>query len=289
MKTVKFGTILENAARLAGRQVSLMGVPDNWMALASLSISEGLRKIAAEKFPMMQRVEFRRYRPEWTSNVGWTRGQECWYGTEYWRLEAEQGSAAPDQPNSGWRMLKMNEVAAFIEWEQPWELTVIDKAAVDVLHFAFESDPKQNPEATPLKVVGLNELGVTLQAPAPKGVYCMFTPKYPNVRFDEWIGTNAYEAGDVVYLTSTKECYQALANVESGGSSPATDTEKWQPLRISDTFENFLTRFVAVDFLTEDQGKYQTRAAADKEFEEICARYHEGNGECRVRTGRFMR
>lgn len=289
MKTVKFGTILENAARLAGRQVSLMGVPDNWMALASLSISEGLRKIAAEKFPMMQRVEFRRYRPTWITNLGWTPRQECWYNGEYWRLEAETGTAAPDQPNSGWRMLKMNEVAAFIEWEQPWELTAIDKAAVDVLHFAFESDPKQHPEATPLKVVGLNELGVTLQAPAPKGVYCMFTPKYPNVRFDEWDARNTYEAGDVVYLTSTKECYQAMVNLEAGGSSPATDTENWQPLRISDTFENFLTRFVAVDFLTEDQGKYQTRAAADKEFEEICARYHEGNGECRVRTGRFMR
>lgn len=75
MKTVKLGTILENAARLAGRQVSLMGVPDNWKALAALSLGEGFRRIAAEKFPMMQRVEYRRYRPEWLSNVGWTRGQ----------------------------------------------------------------------------------------------------------------------------------------------------------------------------------------------------------------------
>ena len=289
MKTVKFGTMLENAARLAGRQVSLMGVPDNWSALAALSIGEGLRKIAAERFPMMLRVEYRRYRPTWISNVGWTTGQECWYNGEYWRLEAEHGTAEPDRPGSGWRLLKMNEIAAFIEWEQPWELTAIDKAAVDVNAFAYAADPKQNPTATPLKVVGMNELGVILQTPAPKGVYCMFTPKYPNVSFVEWDASNAYEAGDVVYLTSTKECYQAMVNVEAGGSSPATDVEKWQPLRISDTFENFLTRFMAVDFLTEDQGKHQTRAAADREFEEICARYHEGNGECRVRTGRFVR
>lgn len=35
MKSVKLGKILENAARLAGRQTSVMGVPDNWRALAA--------------------------------------------------------------------------------------------------------------------------------------------------------------------------------------------------------------------------------------------------------------
>ena len=58
MKTARLGTILENAARLAGRQTAVMGVPDNWRALAALSMNEGLRKIASEKFPMMRRVEF---------------------------------------------------------------------------------------------------------------------------------------------------------------------------------------------------------------------------------------
>ena len=289
MKTIKLGTILENAARLAGRQVAVMEIPENWKALAALSMGEALRKIAAEKFPMMQRVEYRRYRPTWISNVGWTNGQECWHKGDYYRLETEHGTDEPDKPGSGWRLLRMSEVCAFIEWEQPWELTCIDKAAVDVNRFAYIADPKQNPTATPVKVVGMNELGVTLQTPAPKGVYVMFTPKFPNPNFVEWSATNAYEAGDIVYLTSTKDCYQALENVEAGGSSPASDNEKWQVLRISDTFESFLTRFVAVDFLTEDQGKYQTRAAADKEFDDLCARYHEGNGECRVRTGRFIR
>ena len=33
MKTVKLGTILENAARLAGRQVAQMGVPDKGLRI----------------------------------------------------------------------------------------------------------------------------------------------------------------------------------------------------------------------------------------------------------------
>lgn len=288
-KTVKLGTILENAARLAGRQVSLMGVPDNWRALAALTMGEGIRRIAAEKLPMMLRVEYRRYRPDWQSNVGWTKGQECWYGENYYRLESEHGTDAPDVGGSGWRILKMEEVSAFVEWDQPWEPTVIDRGSVDVNRFAYEADPKQNPNAMPLKIAGMTELGIVIKAPAPKGVYVKFVPRYPNLSFVEWSDENSYEAGDVVYLTATKECYQAMENVAAGGNSPTADRENWEAIRISDVFENFLTRLVAADFLTEDQGKYQTKASADKEFDELCARYHEGNGENRIRTGRFIR
>lgn len=294
MKQVKLGTILENAARLAGRQVGLMEIPENWKALAAMSIAEGFRKIASEKFPMMQRVEYRRYRPTWTSDEGWTRGQECWYGQDYWRLEAETSSGAPGE-SSGWKRLKMDEVCAFVAWEQPWEPTEIDKAAVDVNRFAYIADPKQNPNAAPVKIVGLNELGVTLQAPAPKGVYVKFVPKYPNPSFIEWSGKISYEAGDVAYLTSTKECYQCLSDIQAPAEgaadnpSPAADYEHWTTIRISDTFENYLTRLIAVDFLTEDQGKFQTRAAADKEFEDLCERYHDGNGESRCRVRSFIR
>jgi len=287
MAEVRFGKILENAARLAGRQVAAMGVPENWKALAELSIGEGIRKIAAQKFPMMQRVEYRRYRPTWISNAGWTKGQECWHVDAYYRLEATSGTAAPDVSGSGWKRLDMADVSAFIGWEQPWENTVIDRGSTDVNRFAYEADPRYNPDATPLKIVSMTDLGVVLKAPAPTGVYVRFVPVYPNVSFVEWSAQSAYEAGDVVYVGSTKDCYQCTSAVATGGTSPATDTAHWQAIRISDHFEGFLTRLVASDFLTEDQGKYQTRAAADREFEELCVRYHEGNGENRVRTGRF--
>lgn len=288
MKTVKLGTILENAARLAGRQqLGTLGVPENWRALAALAIGDGLRRIAAEKFPVMQRVEFRRYRPDWLSNVGWTRGQECWHNDAYWRLEAEAGAGAPGGAGSGWRKLDMKEVVAFVAFDQPWEATEIDGASVDATRFAYEADPKLNPTATPLKVTGLSELGAILQAPAPTGVYVRFVPKFPNPSFVEWSEKMAYEPGDVAYLTATKECYQCAEAVAAGGKSPSEDAERWFALRVPDAFENYLTRLAAVDLLTEDQGKYQTRAAAEKDFDELCARHHEGNGESRVRTGRF--
>ena len=289
MKTVKFGNILENAARLAGRQVALLGVPENWAALAALAIDEGIRRLAAEKFPMTQRVEFRRYRPEWLTNAGWVKGQECWRIADYYRLEADSPTAEPEVEGSGWRVLKMEEVAAFVAFDQPWEAVEIDRASVDATRFAFLADPKLCPDAAPVKAVGVNELGVTLQSPAPKGVFVKFTPKFPNLSFVEWSSATAYEAGDVAYLTATKDVYQALANVAAGGKSPDADADNWQPVRISDEFEGYLTRLAAVEMLTEDQGKHQTRAAADHAFEELCARHHEGMGETQAKVGRFCR
>ena len=287
MRATPFGVILENAARLAGRQVGLVGVPDNWKALAALAINDGIRRITAEKFPMMRRVEFRRYRPTWRSNTGWTIGQECWHDGHYYQLYSDSPAGAPDGLDSGWRKLNMSEVSAFIEFEQPWEPTAIDSGAVDTNRFAYVADPRQNPNATPVKVVGLGALGILLQAPAPEGVYIMFTPRLPNVSFMEWDDDCAYQAGAVVYLSATRDCYYAVADVAAGGGSPNSN-DKWAPLRVPDVFEPYLTRLAAADLLTEDQGKYQTRAAADKEFDDLCERYHEGSGESRVRTGRFI-
>lgn len=292
MSKVKLGTILENAARLAGRCVSPVGLPEDWKAIGALAIGEGIRRIAAEKFPLMQRVEFRRYRPTWTSNDGWTRGMECWHGEDYWRLMTDVSTGAPSE-GGGWKKLEMKDLVAFIEFDQPWENTSIDRCSVDVNRFAYVEDPKLHPNATPLHVVALNEMGIVIESPAPAGVWCRFVPSYPNVSFVDWSAAAAYSAGEVVYLGETRDCYQCIADVAApvdGGAPnqrPDADWQHWEPVRISSEFENFLTRLVAADFLTSDQGKFQTKAAADREFEILCERYHEGNGESSVRRGRF--
>lgn len=290
MNEAKLGRILENAARLAGRQVATLGVPDNWKALAELTLASGLRTLAAEKFPMMQRLEFRRYRPTWEAGSAFGINQECWYDERYWRRTAVTGSDAPGV-GTDWKELKDEEVWAFINWEQPWENTIIDRAGVDMNAFAYEADPKYNPHATPLKVVGMFEFGIELQAPAPKGVWIRFVPVYPKLCFTEWVTGTAYEAGDTVYRTETKDVYECLEDIpeDKRDIAPENDIQGfWTPIRISSDFEDYLTRLIAADLLTEDQGKYQTKAAADRELEILKERFHDGNGDFRVRTGRFI-
>ena len=295
MHLVRLGEILENAVRLAGRDVTLNSIPSDWKVMAAAGLNAGIRELVAEKFPMMQRIEYRRYRPDYSPDLAWVRGQECWAGGSYWRLEADVETGGPGADGS-WRRLDPKEVLAFINWHQPWEQTVIDRSGIDANRFAYASDPRFNPHATPLKVVEISDLGIELQAPAPSGVFVRFIPEYPRVTFDEWTTGTEYDAGDVVYLTATKDVYLCVENVRSDTEAEtnptaqppnAPSTEHWIPIRIPDEFFYYLMKKVAADLLQESQGKYQTQAAAESEFEKICERYHEGSGETSVRRGRF--
>ena len=103
-------------------------------------------------------------------------------------------------------------------------------------------------EVLPPGLTRVNFSAPSVPASAPDGVYVKFIPEYP-----------ALDPSD----------------------------NDWRNQTIRSEFAAYLTRLVAADLMTEDQGKYQTRAAADAELERLIERYHEGNGETRVRTGRF--
>lgn len=283
MVEVKAGTILENAARIAGRDVGVLGIPDSWMALAAMPINSGMKRIIAEKLPMMQRVELRRYRPTWSATAGYAMGNEVWHQGDYYRLVG--APAGEPGVSDGWKKLDMSEISAFIAWEQPWENTTIDRAGVDVGRFAYVSDPKYSPMATPLKDLSMTSFGVVLSAPAPKEVYCKFVPEYPVFRFDRWTA-GVHAAGSVVYSGETKDCYLSLRETDE---DPVTSTSGvWVPVRIPGEFEHYLTQLVASYLQTLDQAKQQSLGYAEAEFARICELYHEGNGETRIRRGRFM-
>lgn len=287
MSEVKFGMILEDACRLAGRDPYESAIPSGWKVLAAMTINAGIRDLVAEKFPMMMRFEFRRYRPTWDSATTYNVGHEVWHAGAYWRREA---SSAGSPGTGGWMKLEMNEVNAFVAWDQPWENTSMDPSGVDYTRFAYLADPRYNPNATPIPGCGMCEMGVLIPAPAPEGVFVRFVPRMSPVDFTDWSANTSYLAGDVAYDPATKDVYLAVDSVESGGMSPGADTSGvWHPIRIRREFQTYLTRLVAADLMTEDQGKYQTRAAADRELDILRDRYHDGNGSFKIRVGRFCR
>ena len=289
MQEVKLGVILENAARLAGRDPATVSIPEGWKVLAAMALAEGLNTLAAEKFPLMQRVEFRRYRPDWQDRQPYSRGQEVWHIDRYWRMEDPSSQGEPGVAD-GWEAREMGEIAAFIAWDQPWESVVMQSFGIDTTRFAYTADPRYNPDATPIRGCRLCELGVLIPAPAPEGVWVKFIPEFPAVSFEDWTSGTSYDAGATVYRPSTHDVYQCVAALPDPQVAPEEDTSgTWRPLRVRGEFAAYLTRLVAADLLTEDQGKYQTKAAADAELERLIERYHEGNGETRVRTGRFAR
>lgn len=288
MKEVKAGTILENAARVAGRDINLIGMPPNWPPLAAMAINAGMIRLASEKFPMMTRVELRRYRPEWVDGQSYGRSNEVFWKGDYWRMVDTSAAGEPGVAN-GWKKLEDNEINPFVAWDQPWENTVMDRAGVDVGRFAYVADPKYNPNATPINIIGMNSFGVQLEAPAPKEVWCKFVPEYPTIRFDPWTSGMSYSAGTVCYVSDEKECYVALKDIKGDDAEKNPEEGKlWTAVRIPGEFESYLVRLAAAELLTQDQGKQQSLGYAEQEFARICEFYHEGNGETRVRRGRFI-
>lgn len=286
----KLGQIFENACRLCGREPALLTPPVGWDVLAAMTLSAGIRTLAAEKFPMMQRIELRRYRPDWNEDQAYMAGQEVWYNGDYYRALHVVEGVAPTADTTVWRKLAMEEVWAFIHWDQPWENTVIDSAGVDATRFAYAADPKYHPNASPLKCTGVFEYGIEIAAPAPKEVFCRFVPVFPSVSFVPWVSGTMYKAGDVAYRAETKDLYRCVADVADGAANVAPEAAGeavWSPVRVRDEFEPYLTRLVAADLMTDEQAKGMSRAAAERELELLCERYHEGNGETRVRLGRF--
>ena len=289
MHDAKLGTILENAARLAGRDPATVPIPEGWKVLAGMALAEGLNTLAAEKFPLMQRVEFRRYRPDWQDLQPYSRCMEVWHIDRYWRLEDASAQGEPGVAD-GWEALGAGDVAAFVAFDQPWEQTVMQSFGIDTTRFAYKADPRYNPDATPIRDCRLCDLGVLIPAPAPDGVWVKFIPEYPSVTFEDWASGTLYAAGDTVYRPSTHDVYQCVEEIPDPSVAPESDTSgRWRPVRVRGEFAAYLTRLIASDLLTEDQGKYQTKAAADAELERLIERYHEGNGETRIRTGRFAR
>lgn len=294
MRQVNAGELLDSACRLAGRNTAMMGIPDAWRMTAAFAMNAGLRKAYAEKLPHMRRVEYRHYRPTWSAGAGWVQGQECFFVDAYYRLESGDGTLSPDTEGNGWRRLGMEEVVPVIAFDQPWEAVQMDPAGVDKDAFAYTADPKYNPLAKPIEGCGWWEEGIILPTPAPVGVFVKFVPLPPRISMEEWNGLRGYAAGAVVFEETSKRCYRAKHDIEAGmvgdpAQAPSTATTDWAPVTVDESLEEYLVQLVAAAIMTEDQGKYQTQAAADRAFDELVERYGQGAGERKVRTGRFGR
>ncbi len=287
-KSVKAGIVLENAVRMAGFDPSLMEVPVNWRMLAAMAVNSGLARIVAERFPQMRRVEYRRYRPTWTTAAEWRERNECYWDGAYWRLESAETGAGMAVPGEGsaWRRLRMDEVAAFIEWEQPWEATAIEPGGVDVQEFAYEADPKYCPDAKPVRGCRMSEMGVSLPSPAPVGVFVRFIPQPCEITFTEWSAEDEYAAGDLAYLTAQKECYMATG-AATRGLNPAADGEHWIPVRLSANWVKYFTLLAASEIQTAEQGRYQTQAAAESEMDRLKERFLDFGGENDTEMGGY--
>ncbi len=286
---IELGVILEDAMRLTGYEPSVMAIPQQWRALAAMQLKTGIRNLVREKFKMMQRVELRRFRPDWDAATSYRVGNEVWFAEEYWRALRDGKGDTPGADASSWEVVPMNRLKAFISFAQPWEGIEMNPAGVDARAFAYAQDPRIYPHVPPIDGCDVNELGVLLPNDGPKEVYVKFVPVLPNLSFAEWDSALSYSQGRCVYCADTKDVYVAVATVSANVSPVNDDGSHWRAVRVAAEFHTYLALLISAALKTEDQGKYQTQAQAESELEVLRETYHEGMGDARLRIGSFVR
>ena len=90
-------------------------------------------------------------------------------------------------------------------------------------------------------------------------------PKFTTTPWDA--EEDDYAAGDVVYYSTTRECYQALVDNPTTGQAPTADTAQWLKLDMPYVIAQAVQQFAYADGL-EDDGQHEKAAAQREKAEE---------------------
>jgi len=276
LRMVKAGKIADGTVRLMGWEPDAYTLSGRDRETLTDSVNEGLAELyGAQKWPQLVRVELRTYRPAHSMTETYAAGNEVWLadaeadeGGDYWKALAANTGVLPADGGGVWE--RAEELIKFIALEQDWEAWAIDENGVDLEDFAFEDDPRVNPDLHPIEGCRFWMDSVILPKEAPKRVYVKFVPRRPAVDYTEWLVGTAYVRGDVRYRTATGTCYTALR--DNTGATPETSPDDWAEVGIPEIFAVYLKLRALAAWKTEDDGRGKAVAAAEDELGRLADR-----------------
>lgn len=237
----------------------------------------------AGHWPMLRRLERRVFRMPYSVLVGtWEKGQECFYGGEYWRAQ-KRGQLGKPGEDEGWELLKREDVVKFVALDQAWENTAISVGGVELNAFAYAQDPKFFPEQAALEPCyfagdypGGGTTRVMLPKHAPNAVWCAFIPDAPRVDFGEvWAEGGVWNQGDVVFYG--QDCW--LAVMDEASEEPHVGSYVWEVQRVPEFMADAVLLFAKSGFLAEDAGRARSEAQAQERLDEMLESYFGGQAE----------
>lgn len=139
----------------------------------------------------------------------------------------------------------------YVAYEQTGQTTINHVKAV------WAQDPRL--VARPRRVgFWTNAVGVQVDPSAPNEVWIEFRRLAPRYTATEWSILAEYVAGDVVYVASSGECYEAL---QAGvGQDPVTETAYWDRQDVPYVLADVVKELAYADLLREDGQNEKARA-----------------------------
>lgn len=283
----KAGRLVDSVIRAIGFSPEAFTLTDQDRSVFTDAANEALRTAwARQKWPLLMRVEPRRYRPDWDVDTAYKAGQEVWHDTAYWVLLVDNTGTEPGTDATVWGVPA--SFIPFIQLEQPWETWPIDDNGFDLQAFAWEKDPRLNPGLAPIAGCSIWMASIVLPQGVPDQVYIRFMPRCPQLDFTEWVSTTPYDAGDVCYHTASGRCWGAVQ--DNTGVVPGTSNDDWTEIGVPRFMSKYIRQVILAQWRTEDAGRYQSEGVAARALEEMERECFESAGVAQgARWGGFGR
>jgi len=247
------------------------------------AVNDALREAYAEqKWPQMIRTEQRQFRPDWDESILYSAGMGVLHENKYYDAVVDNSSVVPGTDEQTWA--EPVEMSMFVQFEQPWEGVLMDATGIDLNRFAYLTDPRLRPNTPSIRGCKFWMESVLLPRVDQTKVWCRFIPRRERFDLTEWADDESYERGDVRFRTITGDCYRALEEVEAAEEPPETNT-KWLRIRIPEFMQKFVKLSVAADEMSEESGRYRTKAAAENELIRMSDTIIDGSGDNEVEFG----
>ena len=261
MRTVTFKSVYERVMRMVGLDPDTTGITAGQKAHIVDLINDRVRQgWEFDLWPELVTVESRPYRETWSATETYVTGDEVYYATDgkYYEALADTTGEAPSSSPAAW-----SEVSGLDPY-YPFEPA--DATAIGEMLGIYRSDPRANADSVVSLAYTVDGTGIWVHDSLRGGQtnWIKYRRRPPMFTLVAWSAGGSYTLGDVVYVASTGECYQAA--LSSAGA------EVWVKLDMPYILQDFVVRAAAADYLreqgNEDRAEREEAAALRKLVEQ---------------------
>lgn len=235
-------------------------------------ITDAIRDIKSSfRWASLELTEQRYYRLAWSNAITYAEDAEVWSATEekYYRSLQDTNLNHAVTDTAWWE--EAGDLARYVDRFQT------GKTEIDAVYSAHDDDPRSavNPTSRNFRLSGDY---IIFDETAPDSVWLVFRRAIDAVTTTAW-ASGSYAVGDVVYYSTTGECYTCIA---AATTQAPTDTTKWARVEIPREWAAILTARAAADYARADGNldlaatfEIQAARALNSAMEDAAHRQHQ--------------